>query len=99
MKQPVLIIWDVLKAHRSRLGYDYFGCLGVHIQIVLLQPYASDLNPVEYLWAWLKPHVLANCCLADFGELRATARDRLKSIQKLWMQATQCQCHCRGTDQ
>ena len=31
-----------------------------HIQITLLLPYPPDLNPVEYLWAWLKRHAMAN---------------------------------------
>ena len=54
------MIWDGLKAHRSRLVRDHLDSLGGHIQIAFLPPYASDLNPVEYLWAWLKRHALAN---------------------------------------
>jgi transposase len=27
--------------------------------MALLPGYAPDLNPVEYLWAWLKRHALA----------------------------------------
>ncbi|MFN5079924.1 MAG: IS630 family transposase, partial [Burkholderiales bacterium] len=54
-----------------------------------------DLNPVEYLWAWLKRHALANYCPNHLGELHATARNKLKSAQKrpsiiasCWQQAT-----------
>jgi transposase len=47
-----------------------------------LPPYAPDLNPVEYLWAWLKRHALANYCPNDLGELQSTARKKLKSAQK-----------------
>ena len=74
--------------------------LGGHIQIAFLPPYAPDLNPVEYLWAWLKRHALANYCPNDLTELHATARNKLKSAQKrpsiiaaCWMQATLCRCH------
>jgi transposase len=95
LKQPLLVIWDGLKAHRSRLVRDYLDTLGGHIQIAFLPPYAPDLNPVEYLWAWLKRHALANYCPNDLGELHATARNKLKSAQKrpsiiaaCWMQAT-----------
>ena len=95
LKQPLLVIWDGLKAHRSHLVRDYVDSLGGHIQIAFLPPYAPDLNPVEYLWAWLKRHALANYCPNDMSELHTTARNQLKSAQKrpsiiaaCWMQAT-----------
>jgi hypothetical protein len=88
-------IRDGLKAHHSRLVRDYLDTLGGHIQIAFLPPYAPDLNPVEYLWAWLKRHALANYCPSDLSELHTTARNKLKSAQKrpsiiaaCWMQAT-----------
>lgn len=66
-----------------------------YIQIAFLPPHAPDLNPVEYLWAWLKRHALANYCPSDLGELHTIARNKLKSAQKrpsiiaaCWMQAT-----------
>jgi transposase len=55
---------------------------------------ALDLNPVAYLWAWLKRHALANFCPSDLSELHTAARNKLKSAQKrpdlaaCWMQAT-----------
>lgn len=95
LKQPLLVIWDGLKAHRSRLVREYLDGLAGHIQIAFLPPYAPDLNPVEYLWAWLKRHALANYCPNDLSELQTTARNKLKSAQKrpsiiaaCWMQAT-----------
>jgi len=95
LKQPLLVIWDGLKAHRSRLVREYLDSLAGQIQIAFLPPYAPDLNPVEYLWAWLKRHALANYCPNDLSELHTTARNKLKSAQKrpsiiaaCWMQAT-----------
>ncbi|CAD18487.1 putative transposase protein [Ralstonia pseudosolanacearum GMI1000] len=41
-----------------------------------------DLNPVEYLWAWLKRHALANFCPDTLAKLKHTARRQLKSGQK-----------------
>ena len=43
------------------------------IQLAFLPPYAPELNPVEYLWAWLKRHALANYCPDGFGELKCGA--------------------------
>ena len=91
----LLIIWDGLRAHRSCLVRDYLDTLGDHIKVTYLPPYSPDLNPVDYLWAWLKRHALANYCPSNFTELHTTARNKLKSAQKrpsiisaCWMQAT-----------
>jgi transposase len=95
LRRPLLVIWDGLRAHRSRLVRDYLDTLNGHIQIAFLPPYAPDLNPVEYLWAWLKRHALANYCPHNLTELQTSARNKLKSAQKrpsiiaaCWMQAT-----------
>lgn len=95
LKQPLLVIWDGLKAHRSRFVREYLDSLGGYIQIAFLPPYAPDMNPVEYLWAWLKRHALANYCPNDLSELHTAARNKLKSAQNrpsiiaaCWMQAT-----------
>ena len=79
----------------SHFVRDYLDTLGGHIQIAFLPPYAPDLTPVEYLWAWLKRRALANYCPNNLSELRTTARNRLKSAQErpsiiaaCWLQAT-----------
>ena len=74
LKQPLLVIWDGLKAHRSRLVREYLDSLNGHIQIAFLPPYAPDMNPVEYFWAWLKRHAMANYCPNNLSELHITAR-------------------------
>ena len=60
----LLLIWDNLPAHRSRLVRDFVDSLENHIHLEFLPAYASELNPVEYLWAWMKKHALANFCPA-----------------------------------
>jgi len=69
LKQPLLIIWDGLKAHRSRLVREYLDSTEGAVQMAFLPPYSPDLNPVEFLWAWLKRHALANFCPANLDEL------------------------------
>lgn len=78
LKRRLLIVWDGLRAHRSRLVRDYVDSTRGGLQLAFLPPYAPELNPVEYLWAWLKRHALANFCPDGFGELKTTARARLK---------------------
>lgn len=82
LKQPLLIVWDGLRTHRSRLVRDYLDSTEGHLQVAFLPPYAPDLNPVEYLWAWLKRHALANFCPDNLSELQLTARNRLMSAQR-----------------
>ena len=94
LRQPLLILWDNLQANRSRLVRDYVATTGGRIKLNFLPGNAPDLNPVEFLWAWLKRHGLANFCPDDFTELRHAARGKLKSahrrsaiIASCWQQA------------
>lgn len=82
LKRRLLIIWDGLKAHRSRLVRDYVDQTEGAIELAFLPPYAPELNPVEYLWAWLKRHALANFCPNDLTDLSVAARGKLKSAQR-----------------
>lgn len=81
-RQPLLIIWDNSKPHRSILVRDYVSSTAGQIQLHYLPSYAPELNPVEFLWSWLKRHALANFCPNDFAELRHTTRGKLKSAQR-----------------
>ena len=94
-KQRLLVIWDGARTHHSHFVRDYLDSLNGHIQISFLPAYAPDLNPVEYLWAWLKRHAMANYCPNNMSELKTTARNKLKSAQQrssiitaCWKQAT-----------
>jgi transposase len=89
------VIWDGLRAQRSHLGRDHLDGLNGHIHIAFLPPYAPDMNPIEYLWAWLKRHALANYCANNLSELHSAVRNKLRSAQKrpsiinaCWMQVT-----------
>ena len=81
IRGPIIVIWDRLQAHRSkalqawladerRIGIEYFP------------PYAPELNPVEYLWAHLKSHELANFCAFDLDGLYRETKSKLCSIRR-----------------
>jgi transposase len=82
LKRRLLIVWDGLQAHRSRLVREHVDATRGAIKLAFLPPYAPELNPVEYLWAWLKRHALANFCPDGLTELTNTARSKLKSAQR-----------------
>ena len=80
--RKLLIIWDRLQAHRSRLVRDWVEAQGGEVQLEFLPPYAPELNPAEYLWAHWKQHELPNFCPKDFAELSAFARAKLRRTQR-----------------
>ena len=49
---PLLIVWDRLPAHRSRLVREFIQLSEDHIATEYLPPYAPELNPVEYILAY-----------------------------------------------
>ena len=79
---PMLIIWDRLPAHRSRLVAEFVEFLEGHIVLDYLPPYAPELNPVEYLWGHWKHHELPNVCPRDLWQLTAGARRTLSRLRR-----------------
>jgi len=95
LPQPLLLVWDRLPAHRSRLVRDYISSLGGWIQMEYLPPYAPELNPVEYIWAYWKQHELPNVCPKDYWQLSDGARRTLRRMRRrprlitaFWKQAS-----------
>ena len=94
VRGKLLVIWDGLPAHRSRVVNQYVESLDGQIVIERLPAYAPELNPVEYIWGYLKQRELGNLCLHTISEVGAFARGRLKSMQRrprlitaFWQQA------------
>jgi transposase len=81
-RRPLLVIWDNSQPHRSILVRDYVASTAGQIQLHFLPGYAPDLNPVEFLWAWLKRHAMANYCPDTFADLQLAARGKMKSAQR-----------------
>jgi transposase len=78
----LLLIWDQLPAHRSRVVRDFIASLEDRIHLEFLPSYAPELNPVEYIWAWMKKHALAHYCPDTFGELSTMAKSKLQSVKR-----------------
>jgi len=78
----LLIVWDGLRAHRSRLVRQYIESQRGAIALEFLPPYAPELNPVEYIWGYLKTHAMPNFCAKDLTHLRHHAGSRLRSMQR-----------------
>lgn len=78
----LLIVWDRLSAHRSRMTRDFIAEHRDRLWAEHLPGYAPELNPVEYIWSYWKQHALPNVCARDYWSLDATARKALKRMRR-----------------
>ena len=78
----LLVIWDGLPGHRSRLVKDFVAGQKGRLELERLPAYAPELNPVEYLWGHLKHHELPNFCPKDLGELSHHAIRALRRLRR-----------------
>lgn len=90
----LLVIWDGLPAHRSRLVQGWAAGQCSRLELERLPAYAPELNPVEYIWGYWKQHELPNFCPKNFVELSYQARRALRRmrrrpslIRSFWRQA------------
>ena len=91
----ILLIWDRLPAHRSRITQRFIADQKGRLEVEYLPPYAPELNPVEYIWAHCKHHELPNVCAKNLWDLGEGARRSLKRMRRrprlitaFWKQAS-----------
>jgi transposase len=80
--RKLLIVWDRLQAHRSKLVRAFIEQGKGAIALEYLPAYAPELNPVECIWGYLKSHAMPNFCAKDLTHLKHTASSRLRSMQR-----------------
>lgn len=78
----LLVIWDRLPSHRSRLVKQFVGGQAERLQVEYLPAYAPELNPVECLWGYWKHHELPNLCPHTYWELRDAGRRALRRMRR-----------------
>lgn len=76
---PIVLVWDSFQAHKGELIHQCVLPRSAHLEY--LPPYAPELNPVEYLWAYLKTNPLANDPAFDLHTLAYRARRAAHSVQ------------------
>jgi transposase len=76
------IVWDGLRAHWGNLVKEHVAATEGRIRLEQLPAYAPELNPVEYLWAQVKQHEMANFTPKDLHELSAMARRALRKVKR-----------------
>ena len=79
LRTPIVLIWDRFQAHKGELLNQCVLPRSAHLEYQ--PPYAPELNPVEYLWAYLKTNPLANDPVLDLHTLAHRARRAAYSVQ------------------
>jgi len=75
------VIWDRWQPHRATRVRTFLARLpGANSH--LLPAYAPELNPVEYLWDYLKINPLANLAPDDAEALAVLTRGHARSVQR-----------------
>jgi transposase len=82
LKRRLLIIWDGAAIHRSKEVQAYIASTRGRVRAERLPPYAPELNPVEYLWAYLKSHQIANQVAMEAWELNFEATAALRKMRR-----------------
>jgi len=77
---PLIIIWDRLKAHRAEIVQNLFS-KRLNRYNYFFPPYAPELNPVEYVWEYLKMNPLVNMPSSDVLDLAKRARKSGRSLR------------------
>ncbi len=81
LRSPIVLLWDRFSAHRAVLIQDY--CRRVRtLRLVFFPAYAPELDPVEYLWGYLKTRPLANFTPLNLEALARTARRHTRRLQR-----------------
>ena len=76
---PLVLVWDNLNTHVSGVMRDLVAARD-WLTVFQLPSYASELNPVESVWALLK-RSLANLVKRSLAELTALVKARLRRMQ------------------
>ena len=76
----IILIWDGLPAHKSRVMKAYVKQQRSWLEVVQLPGYVPDMNPVEALWGNLKGQELANLCRDYISEIDLAVTNGLDRI-------------------
>jgi putative transposase len=81
LRGPMTILWDTIRIHLGRPVELY---LASHRTMVVepFPPYAPELNPVNYVWSYVKYGRLPNYCPPDLSHLRRSITAEFRRLQK-----------------
>ena len=81
LRGKIIIVWDNLQAHRSRLVREWVD-RHPSVKLEFLPGYAPELKPIEPAWGYAKYNPLANFCPKDAEELHAKVYKETRRMRK-----------------
>lgn len=80
IRGPITLLWDEIPIHRALVVLHF---LHKHRTIVVEEfpPYAPELNPVDYVWSYVKYARLANNCPPSLDVLRNQITVEFRQLQ------------------
>jgi transposase len=78
---PMTLIWDSIPIHRACNLWEYIRKRST-LRVKTFPPYASELNPVDGVWAYVKYDRLPNFAPSNLGELRIKLRYEFSRVRK-----------------
>ena len=80
IKGNITLVWDRLLAHKSKKMLSYLD-RQTRLKVHYLPAYAPELNPVEYMWSYLKSNPMANRSHFDSSSLKVKAKAAMCEIR------------------
>lgn len=77
---PVVLLWDRLGAHQGE-ELEEFMARHPRLRVFEFPPYCPELDPVEWLWRWLKWDKLANDAPGRLEELDTKAGEACREAR------------------
>lgn len=79
---PVLIVWDRLGAHCSKVTRAHLTAQARWLKVAYLPAYAPELNPLEYLWSTFKGKDVVNYSPDSIHELDHRLRCSIRRVRR-----------------
>jgi len=79
---PVVLVWDRLGAHRSKVTQAHLTAQARWLKVEYLPAYAPELNPLECLWATFKGKEVANYSPDRIPELDHRLRCSVRRVRR-----------------
>lgn len=78
---PVIVVWDGGSIHKGDPFRELEKVFAGRLTLERLPPYAPELNPVEFVWSWLKYSRLNNFAPRDAAQINQRIVAELAAIQ------------------
>lgn len=81
IRAPLTIVWDSVPFHAAAPVKSY-AAKTAHVRIEPFPPYASELNPADGVWCYLKSSRLGNYAPLKLDQLRARVETELDRLRR-----------------